>query len=366
MDEGRSWRLGSGFKDGDFVRRVLIVIALLGLTYLFWRLSGVLLLVFGAVLVAVLLHAVAEVLATWTPVPRRWSLLAGGLLLLAVLLGMGVLFGAQMRTQLSGVAERLPLAVNSLSSELGLGEVYEQLPRLLGFGPGGEALSRVTTFSVALLGGLADFLLVVIAGIYIAADPSIYRKGLVKLFPRSEHERVEGAADAAGYALRMWLLGQLVAMALVFVMTSLALWLIGVPSPIALGLIAGLAEFVPLIGPFVGALPAVLIAFSTDQTMLLWTVAAFVIIQQIESNIIMPIVERRVVALPPALALFAVIVFGVLFGPLGLLFAVPLAVVVFVLVKKLYVKETLGEPTPVPGEDSVAPKAISAEARKRG
>jgi predicted PurR-regulated permease PerM len=271
-----------------------------------------------------------------------------------------------MRTQLAGVADRLPLAVNSFSRELGLGDVYEQLPQLMGLGSGGETLSRMTTFGAAVLGGLADLVLVVIAGIYIAADPEIYRRGLVKLFPRGHHERVEGAADAAGYALRMWLLGQLVAMALVFVMSSLALWLIGVPSPIALGLIAGLAEFVPLIGSFVGALPAVLIAFTMDSTMALWTVGAFVVIQQIESNIIMPIVERRVVALPPAMALFAVVVFGVLFGPLGLLFAVPLAVVVFVLVKKLYVKETLGEPTPVPGEDSVAPKPTTAEARERG
>jgi predicted PurR-regulated permease PerM len=270
-----------------------------------------------------------------------------------------------VRTQLAGVSERLPAAVDSFSRELGLGDVYEQLPELLGLGSGGQALSRVTSVSATVLGGLADFLLVAIAGVYIAADPAIYRRGLVKLFPPSQHERVEGALGAAGYALRMWLLGQLVAMTLVFAMATLAMWLIGLPSPIALGLIAGLAEFVPLIGAFVGALPAVLIAFATGSTALLWTIIAFLVIQQIESNLIMPIVERRVVALPPALALFAVIVFGVLFGPLGILFAVPLAVVVFVLVKKLYVKDTLGEPTPVPGEDSVAPKPTSGEVRTR-
>jgi predicted PurR-regulated permease PerM len=366
MDEGRGWRLAQGFKDGDFVRRALIAIALVSLAYLFWRLSRVFLLIFGATLVAVLLHAVADVLARWTPVPRRWSLLAGGLLLLGIILAISVLFGSQVRTQLASLAERLPLAVNSFSRELGLGDVYDQLPRVLGLREGGEVLSKVTTLSAAVLSGLADFLLVLIAGVYIAADPKIYRRGLVKLFPQNQHERIEGALDAAGYALRMWLLGQLVAMALVFIMTTTALWLIGVPSPVALGLIAGLAEFVPLIGAFVGALPAVLIAFATDSTTLLWTVAAFIVIQQIESNIIMPVVEKRVVALPPAMALFAVVVFGVLFGPLGLLFAVPLAVVVFVLVKKLYVKETLGEPTTVPGEDSVAPKPTSAEAAQRG
>lgn len=359
MDRERRWGLPQNFRDGDFVRRVLIVIALGALTLLFWRLAGVFLLVFGAVLVAVLLHAVADVLARWTPVPARWSLLAAGLLLLVVLVGIGVLFGAQMRAQVAVVADKLPSAINAFSQQLGLGDVYEQLPRMLGLGQGGDVLSRATTLGAAALGGLADALLVIIAGIYIATDPHIYRRGLIKLFPRSQHEQVEEALKAAGYSLKMWLLGQLVAMALIFLMVTAAMWLIGVPSPIALGLIAGLAEFVPLIGAFVGALPAVLLAFTVDSQTLLWTVVAFVIIQQIESNFIMPVVERRVVALPPAIALFSVVVFGVLFGPVGLFFAVPLAVVVFVLVKKLYVQDTLGETTTVPGEDA-APRPASA------
>lgn len=349
--ENRRWRLPEHFKDGDFVRRVLIVIAIGSLALLFWRLKGVLLLVFGAVLVAVLIHAVAEVLAKWTPVPRRWSVLAAGLLLLAVVVGIGILFGAQMRSQVAGVTDKLPGAINAFSQQLGLGDVYEQLPRLLGLEEGGAALSRATTVGAAVLGGLADALLVIIAGVYMATDPEIYRRGLVKLFPQGQHERVEGAMKAAGYSLKMWLLGQLVAMALIFLMVAAAMWFIGVPSPLALGLIAGLAEFVPLIGAFVGAIPAVLLAFAVGPQELLWTILAFVIIQQIESNIIMPVVQRQVVALPPAIALFSVVVFGVLFGPVGLLFAVPLAVVVFVLVKKLYVQETLGEQTPVPGED---------------
>lgn len=361
-DHDRRWRLPHDFRDGDFVRRVLIVLALGALALLFWRLSGVLLLIFGAILIAVLLHAVADVLARWTPVPARWSLAAAVLLLVAALVGIGTLFGAQMRVQVAAVAEKLPPAVNAFSQQLGLGDVYEQLPRMLGLGQGGDILSRATTVGAAVLGGLADALLVIIAGVYIATDPRVYRRGLIKLFPPSQHERIEGALTAAGYSLKMWLLGQLVAMALIFVMVTAALWLIGVPSPIALGLIAGLAEFVPLVGAFVGALPAVLLAFSVDSQTLLWTVVAFVIIQQIESNLIMPVIERRVVALPPAIALFSVVVFGVLFGPVGLFFAVPLAVLVFVLVKKLYVQDTLGEQTPVPGEDAAEPKPASAGA----
>jgi predicted PurR-regulated permease PerM len=133
--------------------------------------------------------------------------------------------------------------------------------------------------------------------------------------------------------------------------------MIGLPSPVALGVIAGLADFIPLIGPVIGALPAILIAFSQDGSAVLWTIVAFIAIQQIEGNVIFPLVGGRMVDVPPALALFAVVAGGVLFGTLGMIFGFPLAVVAYVLVKKLYVRETLGESTPVPGEDKAPEEA---------
>jgi len=188
----------------------------------------------------------------------------------------------------------------------------------------------------------------------LAVDPTLYRTGFVKLFPQSLHERVDSALDASGRALELWLVGQLFAMALIGVLVTFAMWLVGLPSPLALGLIAGLTEFIPFIGPILGALPALLIAATRDTGTLVWTLIAFIAIQQIESNLIMPVIQRRTVLLPPVLSLFAVVAFGVVLGALGLIFAVPLTVVAYVLVKKLYVRETLGQPTPVPGEDAEA------------
>ena len=108
---------------------------------------------------------------------------------------------------------------------------------------------------------LADFFLVVIAGIYIATDPFIYWRGFVKLFPAGQHARVEDSLHATGQALRLWLTSQLIAMAAVTVLSTGAYWLIGLPSPVALGFIAGLADFIPFVGPIIGALPAILLAF---------------------------------------------------------------------------------------------------------
>jgi predicted PurR-regulated permease PerM len=140
-------------------------------------------------------------------------------------------------------------------------------------------------------------------------------------------------------------------MLMVGVMTALGLWLIGLNSALALGFIAGLADFVPIVGPITAAIPGLLVASGQGFDMVLWTLAVYVIVQQIESNIIVPIVVGNAVKIPPALGLFAVIALGVLFGPLGVLFAYPLAVVADVAVRRLYIRETLGEKVEISGEE---------------
>jgi predicted PurR-regulated permease PerM len=353
MDDTQHWRWQT-FKDADFLRKVLLVIALGTLALLLWRIADVLLLAFGAVLVAVVLHALADVLVRYLHVPSRWGLATASVVIFVLAIGMLGLFGAQIRVQLANVAERLPFAIDSMTKELGLGDARGQLSQMLGMGPGGGFVSRVAGIGGTILGGLADFFLVVIAGLYIAASPKVYRSGLVMLFPRPLHERVESSLDASGEALKLWLLAQFIAMTCVGVLSATALWMLGVPSAFALGLIAGIADFIPFIGPIIGALPAILIAATIDGSTVLWTILAFVAIQQIEGNVIFPLVGRRVVSLPPALGLFAIVASGALFGMYGVVFGFPLTVVAYVLVKKLYVRETLGEKTTVPGEKGAA------------
>jgi predicted PurR-regulated permease PerM len=120
------------------------------------------------------------------------------------------------------------------------------------------------------------------------------------------------------------------------VMATVGLMLLGMPSALALGIFAGLAEFVPIVGPIMAAIPALIIAFSLDVSTALWVLGLFVVIQQIEGNIIQPLVQRQMVRIAPAVTLFAILAFGVLFGALGLLLAAPLTVVVRVLIRDLY------------------------------
>src|SRR5215210_3371796 len=256
----------SGFADRNFVRRVLIVLALAALAYLVWQLTDVLLLVFGAVVVAVVLRSCANLIARRTPIPKRWSLMVAGLAIVLLLAGISVVPGTRLRAQLAQLFALLPPAVEYVFGEFGITNITQEIPRMLGSGLGGSVLSHIASLGITAAGALTNLFLVLVAGIFLAADPKVYRTGLVKLFPQSLHERVESALDASGRALELWLVGQLFAMALVGVLVALTMWLIGLPSPLALGLIAGLTEFIPFVGPILGTLPAILIAVTRDTS----------------------------------------------------------------------------------------------------
>ncbi|MEJ1158706.1 AI-2E family transporter [Prosthecomicrobium sp. N25] len=323
-----------------------------------WQVRESLLLAFAAVVVGVVFDAAAVPICRHTRLRRRYALIAAVLLVIGMVALLAVLVGAQVKNQLGEFGQRLPDVVRYLETQLGI-----SLPALNGSGgslqdqQGGAVadlsktlMGQITTLGTMVFASVTNLVLVIVGGVFLAVDPRIYKAGLVKLFPPERHERIEDALDTCGRALKLWLLAQVIAMGVVGTLAGLGTWFLGLPAPVALGIFAGLAEFIPVVGPIAGAVPAVLLALTIDMSTALWTLGLFVVIQQLESNVITPIVQLRLVSIPPALLLFAVIAFGTLFGPIGILVAAPMTVVAFVLVQKLYVRETLGEPVKIPGE----------------
>jgi predicted PurR-regulated permease PerM len=329
--------------DWAFLRRVLIVFGVAAIAYGIWRLSGVLLLIFAATLLAVLLSRIAELVSRYLFVPERWSLALSTTLLAALLIAFLILFGTQLAGQINRVFDQLPKAVDSLGTLFNVSNMSKELGKALGADLAGHVFVRTLGISYTVLGALGDLAVVLVSAVYLAADPTLYRRGVTKLFPPNQQARIIDAMSSVATALRHWFAGQLLSMLIVGCLSGLAYWLIGVPSALALGIIAGLTNFIPLLGPILGAVPAVLLAVTEDPVIALWTAVAVFAIQQVEGNVIMPLVQRRAVALPPAASLFALVIFGVMFEWLGILLAVPLAVAVMVLVQKLWVHDTLGK-----------------------
>lgn len=347
--------MASQTSDWTFVRRVLTVFALAILVYALWALSDILLLVFGAALSAVALRALMEPIVRMTGMSEPFALCSIFLALVVVVVGLGLSFGPKLAEQSAYLVNELPGALNRLAQELDLGASVDQLKG----SAIGELAGRAFSWGSSVFGALASFVIVIVGGIYFAASPSTYHDGVIKLFPDRWHKAIGSTIDDAGHALRLWLRAQLMAMVLVGTATGVGMWAIGVPSPLALGVIAGLTEFIPIIGPIVGAAPAVLLASTQGLDLVLWALGIAIVIQQLENNVIMPLLVGRVVELPAAVALFATVAVGVLFGPLGLIFGYPLAIVADVAVRRLYVRETLGERVDIPAERSRKEQAHS-------
>jgi len=349
--------------DAVFVRRALFVLGVIALALLFVKLKHVLLMLFAAVLVAVLLRAIADPLKARFKLHDRVAMAISVAVVLGVLTLAGVLFANAVSAQLEDLPRTLPQAWEQAKARLvGLPFGKEIVARAEALragetvqGGGMEAAKNAAeaarAFFKGLAGGLTDFILVLVGGVYLAIRPRRYRDGFLLLFPRGERPRIADAIDASGGALNRWLLGTLLSMLIIGVMIGLGLWAVGVPSPIALGILAGLGEFVPLLGPAITAVPGLLLALSMGPEAVLWALLVYIGVQQVESNFIVPLIQKRMVNLPPLLTIFSLVVFAALFGPLGVLFAVPLAVVIFVMVKILYVRDVLGEDTPIPGRD---------------
>lgn len=342
---------GTRLTEAQFIRRVLIVIALVALAMLAWSLRTVLLMVFGAVVVATLFRGLAGQY-------EKLRVPSGPALALSVLTIFGIvglsaaLFGAQLAEQTENLTQAVPQAWETLRGRIegfGLGISLDQL------NPGGKASGLAATagqFVMSVGTGLADALLIIVGGIFIASSPKFYRTGAVKLVPENRRELLWTALEDSGKALQLWLKAQLITMLLVGTVTGLGLWLIGVPSWLALALLAALLEFVPYIGPILAAIPAILIAAAIDPQLALWTLGVYLVVQQLEGNLLQPMLQQWAVDLPGAVLLFSLLACGTLFGPLGVIFAAPLTVVIYVLIKRLYIREALDTATPIPGENA--------------
>jgi len=293
------------------------------------------------------------------PLGRRFGLpdgvaLAGAVLMVVAILGTAVwLFGAEVIAQYSVLAEAIPGAWGEVLGRLdtfGLGEPARQWARSLGSGDG--VLANLGGLALSFGGGLADTLLVLFGGIYLAAQPDLYRRGIIKLIPPRGRGLAARALDDSWKALRLWLLGRLVSMTVVGFLTFVGLSIIGIPAALTLGLLSGILEFIPFIGPILSAVPAVLLALAVGTDEALWTIGLYLLVQHIEGNLLEPMVQQRAVTLPPALLLFSLVIGGLLFGIPGIIVAAPMFVVIFVMVKRLYVRAALHTRTPIPGEHS--------------
>lgn len=324
-----------------------VLIVALGIL-LIWRTSSSLLIIFAGVLFASFLDACARALGPVLPLGRVWRLTLV-ILTLTILILLGAVWG------LGKIPEQARLLIKVMDAQI---DVLQQRLQSVGidlFGPDGDrdfsrwfpdhdklfghAQTAVGTASSVL----ANTLVIVFLGLLFSFDPRSYRDGALLLVRPSSRDRVCAVLNEMGGVLRSWLVGQLIRIVLMTACVWLALYLLGLPGAFLLGAQAGLSNFVPYLGPILAAIPVGLVAMPLGTSMLIWAVGIYTAIQSIEGYVVGPLIQRQAVELPPAWTLVAIVLFGSLFGVMGIALAVPLFAIGRVAVLRLYVEDRLGD-----------------------
>jgi predicted PurR-regulated permease PerM len=288
-----------------------------------------LLLIFAGIVLASMLDGGTRLLGRVLPIARGWRLAIVTIAAVAFIAWVFYFAG----TELTGQAERLREVITAQIDKVlawgnGLGIVQggagvQQL--------GGQimgSLGRLGSAVSSALGVLASTVMILVIGIFIAVEPRLYQRGVAWMMPLSSRERFYDTAENMGFTLRRLMAGRLVGMAVEGIGTWILLALGGVPMAALLGILTGLLAFIPNIGAIVSGVLIVLAGFSVSTNAGLWAIAVYFIVQTVDGYLIVPYVARKTVDLAPALVLGAQLLFGALFGLMGLMLADPIVAMI--------------------------------------
>lgn len=383
-------RPGPAWSTRDILRALAIIAGFYITLQLLWVGRSVVLLTFLGVLFGLALTAAVDWLER-RRMPRAIGAVLVVLSLLGLLVGIGAATAPSITNQMDELKTQLPQAIKKIQGwirerQQGVTQVLEQVApegTAADSGPAPAGKSRqspqdseqeeeggdkapslgqgiadqmggigkhvfgIFSSTLAVLGGM---LLIIFVAVFVAVEPRTYHAGLMHLFPHEMRARAGEVLTATAAMLRRWLLTQMVGMLVIGVLTTGVLFLLGIKAAIALGIIAGILEFVPIVGPILAAVPAVAMGFLDGPEKALYVVLAYTAIQQLESNLLYPILMRKGLELPPVLTIVTQGVLAIVFGLIGLLVAVPLLAAIIVPIKMLYVRDVVGDDVKLPVE----------------
>ena len=349
----------------SFVRRVFIVFLMAALAYALWQLADLVVLTFGAILFSVGLQTAAAAVSRRTRASNAVSLAIVVLIGLACFGLAAIFFGSVIAAQVDELIKQVPQGLRIVVERIQANPYGRYaLEQARGFnvaGSTGWVASSLALIARAALQAVAYAFLVFFLAIYLAAESGRYRSMCLRLLPPRQQSALSRVFDATGEILKRWLLGQLVVMTIIGVLSGVGLWLLGIESAIALGLVGGFLCFIPYVGAVAAAVPATLVALTQGPTYALSVVAMYAAVHIVEGNFITPFVQAEATALPPVLSLLSIVAFGVLIGPASVLIAAPLTLFLMVVVELLYVEQTLGQN---PISTSKEPNELSGEGER--
>jgi len=276
---------------------------------------------------------------------RNWSYLITVMIMLFFIAVLTWMTGPPIYDQIIKIGQQLPSAFEKLKNSLQVHPIAKLILSETGSGTSlfSGSLNYLTRFFSTSFSYITDILIIFIIGGYLGAAPQLYLNAIYTMFPPEKHSQLNTLFSNWGNALKWWLVGRFASMIIVGILIGMGLWIAGIDLALALGIISAILSFIQFIGPIISYIPAVLIGFAQNSTMALYVTIIFLVVQSIESYLLTPMIEKRVVSLPPALVIVMQFAMGFLFGIFGVLLASPIAVVIIILIQLIYIRGMLNQ-----------------------
>jgi len=330
-------------KELTYIEKVwhtVAIVALLVVSILIARVAfNVLLMVLAGSLISVYFHGMGDIIERRTKFSRRISMaisVAGSFVILALLLWF---MGTKIQSQVAVLSESLPNTINNAKAQLAETPIGQKILDYVGGDNTEKMAVTVQKFFSTSFGVLGDIYLIIFLGMFFTVSPSLYKDGIIKLFPERNKPLAKKVIDRTSLALKGWLKGMMLSMVLITIMISTGLSIIGIPVALVLGLLTGLLKLIPNFGSLAAMIPGVLLGLTIGPNTAIITALLYMLSQTIVSNIVTPLIQKKMINIPPALTIISQVIMGTLSGVLGIILAVPLLAIIIILVDELYVKK---------------------------
>ena len=322
------------------VWQTVAIVAILVVGILIVRVAfNVLLMALAGAFIAVYFHGLGDLIQRKTKLSRKLAMIisvAGTFIIIGLLLWF---IGAKIQSQVTQLNNNLPHNIQTAKAKLSQSPVGQ---KILDFtsGDNSEKLAATAqTFFSTSFGVLGDMYIILFLGIFFTASPSLYKNGILILVPENKKQLATDIIDRISLSLKGWLKGMLLSMVLITILITVGLTIIGIPAALVLGLITGILEIIPNFGPLIAMIPGVLLALTVGINTGIIVALLYIVSQTIVANIVTPLIQKKMINLPPALTLISQLIMGTLSGALGIILAVPLLAILIILVDELYLKK---------------------------
>ncbi|MFD0794420.1 AI-2E family transporter [Mucilaginibacter litoreus] len=332
-------------KELTYIEKVwhtVAIVALLVVTILIARVAfNVLLMILAGSLIAVYFHGLADIIQRRTKWSRKVCMtisVLGSFLILGTLLWF---MGTTIQGQIAILSESLPETINNFKAKLGTSPLGAKVLEYFNNGDDNtdKLFSTARSFLGTSFGVLGNIYIMLFLGIFFTTHPSLYKDGIIKLFPPRNKPLAKQIIDRTSQALKGWLKSTMLSMVLIFIMISIGLYIIGIPVALVLALLTGLLKLIPNFGSLAAMIPGVLLALTKDLNTAIITALLYMVSQTIVSNIVTPLIQKKMINIPPALTIISQVIMGVLSGVLGIILAVPLLSIGIILIDEIYIKK---------------------------